>query len=69
MLEEKGLSSKINYDNLEALFAEGTEEATAPAPSTPQPPRNDKKESFFLRSLSFRKAERRPKKRLDGLFD
>ena len=70
MLEEKGLSSKINYDNLEALFAEGSEQqehTTVAAASTPEP--QPKRESFFMRSLSFKKANQKPRKRLDGLFD
>ena len=71
MLEERGLSSKINYDNLEALFAEeSTEQDTQTDPLKAQAPQpKEKRESFFMRSLSFRRSSQKSRKRLDGLFD
>lgn len=70
MLEDKGLSSKINYDNLEALFAEGVEDDVSFQKTKPPSPIL-KKESFFMRSLSFKRKtlNPNPRKRLDGLFD
>eukprot|EP00210_Caulerpa_lentillifera_P000287 g280.t1 len=83
VLEEKGLSSKINYDNLEALFNEDlTRQGEPKSPekdqSGPSNPLWDddaiqqedhKKDSFWKRSLSCKKSERKTGRRLDGLFD
>lgn len=82
VLEEKGLSSKINYDNLEALFNEDLVSQEKPMTPVKQGSRlsdpvwdqtvqqeDSRQDSFWKRSLSCRKSDRKPSRRLDGLYD